>query len=283
MIRFAVSVSAVLVFAAILSAPAAAQETFHTCVGFIDEVPATITTQGVWCLRRDLGTNITSGVAIAIAAPNVTIACNQFKLGGLAAGPNTEARGIESRAPNTTIRGCNVRGFWYGIGIFSAGAVVEDNRLDGNLNLPIVVDGDRFTVRRNLVLASGRRNPGDWAAAIYVSGSTGDILDNVVTDVLSESVKGIVAFHVREIVIAGNRVKGLAGGPGGAVAIEVVGGGWATGNYAILRGNDVIGEGVHGVGLQCRFGAVGMARDNTIGGFSAAFDGCTNAIGNVIW
>src|SRR5690606_11400981 len=32
-------------------------ENHHTCEGFIDALPATISTQGVWCLRKDLATN----------------------------------------------------------------------------------------------------------------------------------------------------------------------------------------------------------------------------------
>ena len=36
-------------------------ETYQTCAGFIDALPATITTQGVWCLRKDLGTAMASG------------------------------------------------------------------------------------------------------------------------------------------------------------------------------------------------------------------------------
>src|SRR5262245_20959189 len=69
--------------------PAVAAESYDACAGFIDTVPTTISTQGVWCLRKDLATAVSNGAAISIEANNVTIDCNGFKLGGLAAGPGS--------------------------------------------------------------------------------------------------------------------------------------------------------------------------------------------------
>ena len=43
------------------SSPAAVAETYNTCTGFIDALPAVITTQGIWCLRQNLDTSATSG------------------------------------------------------------------------------------------------------------------------------------------------------------------------------------------------------------------------------
>ena len=101
--------------------PASAGESYDNCSGFIDSIPATITTQGVWCLRGDLSTAVGSGNAISVATNNVTIDCNQFKLGGLAAGPTSQAYGIFSERANTTVRNCNVRGFYAGIYVGSSG------------------------------------------------------------------------------------------------------------------------------------------------------------------
>jgi hypothetical protein len=42
--------------------------------------------QGVWCLRKDQSTANTSGSAITINTNNVTVDCNDFKIGELAAG-----------------------------------------------------------------------------------------------------------------------------------------------------------------------------------------------------
>src|SRR5690606_14004821 len=74
--------------------PANAAETYNTCAGFIDSVPATISKQGVWCLRKNLTTNVTLGYAITIATNTATIDCNGFKIGGLAAGNGAVTAGV---------------------------------------------------------------------------------------------------------------------------------------------------------------------------------------------
>ena len=46
---------ATLVLALAAAAPAAqAAESYDNCTGFIDSLPATISTHGVWCLRKNL-------------------------------------------------------------------------------------------------------------------------------------------------------------------------------------------------------------------------------------
>ena len=56
-----------------VSHSAHAAQSLDTCAGFLDTLPTTISTQGVWCLRHDLSTNIASGNAITVATNNVTI------------------------------------------------------------------------------------------------------------------------------------------------------------------------------------------------------------------
>src|SRR4249920_3466180 len=73
-----------------------AAQSYDNCTGFITSLPAVITTQGTWCLKQDLATTVTSGSAITINTNNVTIDCNDFKLGGLGAGLATLANGIYS-------------------------------------------------------------------------------------------------------------------------------------------------------------------------------------------
>ena len=119
-------------------------ETYQTCTGFIDSLPATISTQGTWCLRKDVSTGMTSGAAITIAANNVTIDCNHFKLGGLAAGSATTATGIQasSTRQNVAIRQCNIRGFRFGVMLDGgAGHLIEDNAFDGNTTFGMYVAG----------------------------------------------------------------------------------------------------------------------------------------------
>src|SRR5688572_10806481 len=108
--------------------PAHAAESYDNCTGTITSLPVTISTQGTWCLTQNLSTAITVGVAITVAANNVTIDCNDFKVGGLAGGISTNALGIAAvNALNTTIRNCGIRGFVEGvriIGASSAGALL---------------------------------------------------------------------------------------------------------------------------------------------------------------
>src|SRR4249920_1444376 len=73
-----------------------AAQSYDNCTGFITSLPATISTQGTWCLKQDLATAVTTGSAILINTNNVTIDCNDFKLGGLGAGLATLANGIYS-------------------------------------------------------------------------------------------------------------------------------------------------------------------------------------------
>src|SRR5688572_20901601 len=87
--------------AAVSLAPARATESYDGCTGFIDSLPATISTPGTWCLRGHRYTSITSGAAIRITANNVTLDCNDFRLSGLGAGAGTLAVGIDTGLPGT--------------------------------------------------------------------------------------------------------------------------------------------------------------------------------------
>jgi len=81
-----------------------------------------ITSQGVYCLNHDLATAMTSGNAIDIQTNNVTVDCNGYKIGGLAAGPSSVAYGIhaDTTRQNITIRNCGIRGFVEGIYLVAA-------------------------------------------------------------------------------------------------------------------------------------------------------------------
>ena len=87
-----------------LSTPARAAESYDNCTFTITSLPAVLSTPGVWCLKQDLSTNMTSGIAIDVQSNNVTVDCNGFKLGGLGGGPTSTARGIQSEdRANTTV------------------------------------------------------------------------------------------------------------------------------------------------------------------------------------
>ena len=270
---------------ALLFAPCAARgaESYDNCTGFITSVPATVSTQGTWCLKQDLATAISSGNAITIATNNVTIDCNDFKLGGLAAGIATAANGIYSfNRSNITVRHCNVRGFYFGVflqGGAGGGHAVEDNRLDGNTFIGVNVDGDGSVIRRNRVFDTGGSTL--QADAYGISGYyTVDILDNTVAGVTARSgangsAVGIYTNSSDSGNVNGNRVRGLLkDGTNFAVAVENV-----NDTRVAMRDNNVMGVGE--IGLTCGSSS-DTAKDNVINGFGLALVTCSDVGGNAI-
>jgi hypothetical protein len=265
--------------------PAQAAESYDNCTGFIDSVPATISTQGTWCLRQDISTAITSGVAITIATNNVTIDCNDFKLGGLAAGAGTLAYGINaSNRLNATVRHCNIRGFYIGLllsGAAGGGHTVEDNRFDGNTWIGLWTEGDGSVVRRNRVFDTGGSTSGlqPWGLLAY---NSADVLDNTVAGVAATSggngtVHGITTSTNLDGRVVGNGVRGLVkDGTGIAYGISNF-----SSNRLTLVGNHVVGDGSTGVGLLCQ-GANDSATDNVISGFATGISICSDDGGNVV-
>jgi parallel beta-helix repeat protein len=272
--------SLLAVLAGLHALPAQA-ETFHTCGTFINALPTVIGTQGVYCLSHDLSTSISAGSAIDIQSNNVTIDCNGFKIGGLAAGTSSNATGINAGATrlNITIRNCGIRGFYNGIYLQGgAGHLVEDNRLDNNLEVGIYVLGDNNRVRRNAIYDTGG-HPGGTAS--YGIRASADVIDNTVAGVFGADTitfpTGIVMSGAGTEA-RGNQVRGLA----------VAGGGTATGIAAkdftpglTFDGNRVsaaavtAGFGIHGDGDADSFCA-----GNTVGKFATAIAACQDAGGN---
>ncbi|HEY0660080.1 MAG TPA: right-handed parallel beta-helix repeat-containing protein [Lysobacter sp.] len=285
-IRSMFAAAALLASAAL---PTRAAESYDNCVGFIDTLPATIATQGVWCLRADLGTSMTDGAAITINTNNVTIDCNHFKLGGLAAGAGTAAAGIHAiNRLNTTVRNCSIRGFAYGVAFTgtaaSGGHVIEDNRFDGNTYTGIHVEGDGSVVRRNQVIDTG-------GATAYLGTAYGlfteysvDVLDNTISGVLPSpnqsgdgSAVGIYANVNLNGSISGNRVRGLVRlGTSSAYGIYS-----QNSDRVSMDRNHVVGDASSGsIGLRCS-SASGNTRDNIISGFATAIETCASS-GNMI-
>jgi len=253
-----------------------AAESYDSCTGFIDSVPVTITTQGVWCFRKDLSTNITDGNAITIATNNVAIDCNDFKLGGLAAGDGSKANGIYAKdRRNTVVRHCNVRGFHVGIDIFSgAGHLIEDNRLDNNLLAGIrILGGIGSLVQRNRVYDTGGAPDG---SPIYGMNVSADVIDNVVEGVFVVAKNGYaygIVLYAPGALARNNHVSGLvAAGTGKA-------GGMFSGTTGMtLDGNQIISTAaITGSGIA---GASSACRNNTVSGFSVAASNCQDGGGN---
>jgi hypothetical protein len=286
MARFDLCACAILMLASLLGPRAAqAAESYDNCNNYITSLPAVITTQGTWCLKQDLTTSIATGDAITINTNNVTIDCNDFKIGGLAAGIGTQTHGITANTRfNVTIRNCNIRGFFIGIYLIGPGGghVVEDNRLDGNTAIGIDVAGDGSVVRRNRVFDTGGSTVYAHAFGI-VTQYTADVIDNTVSGAIARSGGGGNAIGIGADTnpsgrIIGNGVSGLVR-DGGGINKGISN---TTSDRIILRNNDVVGDGsVGSVGLSCTT-ANGSARDNVISAFATAIDTCANSGGNTV-
>ena len=265
--------------------PARAAQSYDNCTAFIDTLPATISTQGTWCLRHDVTTAITIGNAITINTNNVTIDCNDFKIGGLQAGTGTTTYGIYATDRlNATVRHCGIRGFYYGIllvGGSGGGHLVEDNRFDGNTSRGLYVSGDGSLVQRNRVNTTGGSTV-DLGVAYGITATYGvDILDNSVDGVAPAADNGGsgTAYGIYSAInltgsLNGNRVRGLAPmGAGGAYGIFNS----SSGRISLER-NHVTGPG--NFGLRCT-DSTGRAKDNILGGFGTAVLNCADDGGNV--
>lgn len=273
--------------AAFLPTPTArAAESFEGCAGFIDTLPATITTQGVWCLRKDLGTSMASGAAITVATNNVTIDCNGFKVGGLGAGDTSTARGVQATDRlNITVRNCALRGFHHGIelsGENGGGHLVEGNRIDQNLVRGIFVEGENNLVRDNRVFDTGGAPS---ATTSWGMGGTGDFIGNTVSG-------GFVAYpntqYVYGIVVVGtgtvrdNIIRGLTktqGVTGAATGIHV-----GTADGVVIRDNHVsaIEAGfTGGYGIWGGGSTQSTCTGNMISEYSGTIGGCLDGGGNV--
>ena len=262
-----------LLLAAAGLVPQARAET-STCTS-ITTLPTVISTQGVYCLKQDLSTAITTGSAITINTNNVTIDCNDFKIGGLGGGPNTLASGIsaENRS-NITVRNCNVRGFYNGVNLAGAAGgyhLVEKSRFDLNTGNGILLSGDGGTVRNNRVYDTG--NSAGSVAGIQTYGAV-DILDNSINNVIAKPGSGMPVYGILTNVgagreISGNRISGLvAEGP---VGLRL---GIYNLNSAglMIRGNSIYFPSpltANDTGIRCQSAVPSASRDNILNNFAA--------------
>jgi len=218
--------------------PAHAAESYDNCTGFIDSLPATIGSQGTWCLRKDLSTGMSSGQAILVATNNVTLDCNDFKIGGLSAGVATEAVGIRAQArQNISVRNCSVRGFNYGVSLAGDNHSVVDSRFDLNTLVGIYMSGDGNEARSNVVSATGGQPLTGFALGIVLAGPGARVLDN--------------------------RVHGVSAMPDAGGLNRLAGGIQADGGSGAIVGNVVTGIDSAGTAHGIRV-YQGIVRDNVV-------------------
>ena len=288
MIRILASGFLLVALALGLAAPriCLAAESYDNCTGFITSVPASISTPGTWCMNSDL-TAANVSVAIFIAANNITIDCNGFKL--VAGSGASSATGIMSGSHvNTTVRHCDIRGFQMGVSLMSTASTtetadssgtIEDNRFDGNTGVAINVTGDGSVIRRNWVYNTGNST---YPPTGIATKGTVDIQDNTVSGVVvgsGGSGPPVGIFNTRGLgsSISGNRVRGLIPGGFSTTTYGILLDGQAT-----LRNNEVTGDGgANSYGIGCA-DSKGRTKNNLINGFETGIMVCSNDGGNVI-
>jgi hypothetical protein len=254
---------------------ARAAESYDACNFEITSLPAVLGTAGTWCLKKDLGTAIATGTAVYITANNVTLDCNGFRLGGLAAGPATQTEGVVAgNRQNVVIRNCLLRGFLTGVHLVGGTALIEDNRIDGMGWTALWIETDQSTIRRNLVSDTGGSPHASYAMGIWAHDTT-DVHDNTVSGVQPAVVEsaagayGILVSGSGGATVAGNTVRGVA--PTGEIGTTAI---MLDAPRSIAEGNRLVGDpAIGGTSIHCT-STGGASVRNTIVGFAAGATGC---------
>lgn len=262
-------------------------ESHAACTGFIDSVPAVVTSPGVWCLQHDLATAQASGAAITLAADDVTLECNGFKIGGLAAGTATDALGVvATQRTQVTIRDCGIRGFRSGIQLINVEQVlVERNRLDNSREEGMRILAVGGIVRRNRVSATGGRPDSEESTGFDLYGV--DVVeDNVVSGITVASTRSQRArgfrLHGQGMTVRGNRVRGLVIDRSLSPGLITASGISVSGPSARVIDNQVVSDIFYGVGIQGSSNGVTRCIGNTVGRFrSNTYLACADGGGNV--
>jgi hypothetical protein len=274
-----------LLATALAPSAARAAQSYDNCTGFIKTLPATISVQGTWCLSQDVSTAIATGAAITVATNNVTLDCNDFKIGGLAAGAATKAVGVQAQNRlNVTVRRCNIRGFYHGVQLVNdadGGHLLEDNRFDANTYTGISISGDGSIVRGNAVRDTGGSTVTQGSAYGIATVGSVDLRDNLVSGVMptpnTNGVAvpyGIYTYQNPDASIGGNTVRGLvSAGAGVGRGIYNV----ASGRVSLVD-NHVIGSG-NGTGIACT-SQTSRIKHNVVAGFTTLVLSCGDAGGN---
>jgi len=276
-----------------LAVPPAARaaQDYDGCTGFIDSLPATVSTPGVWCLRKDLSTPMSSGQAITLGADDVTLDRNDFKLGGLAAGTGASVSGISaSGRERATVRRCNVRGFRWGISIGGgSGHLVEDNRLEDSRYVGIMASNVGVVhVRRNRVVDTGGVPENIDFHGIYCDAPAGGVCH--VEDNTVDGVAGVSGWYSTAIGIrvprtmggrvAGNSVRNLVptglGTHARGIYLDPTEGAYTTvSDNRLALGTPVAGS----IAIAC-FGSDTTAGGNAAWGFAFGLSNCIDDGGN---
>lgn len=191
--------------------PARAGEGTDNCTGFITAIPATIATQGVWCLSADLSMSQANWHAIEVEAPNVTVDCNGHRLVSTAGAANFSIAVRSMENVNTTVRDCSIHDFAMGVAIGGGGGhLVEDNHFRGIRATAVsVTTGSNNLVRRNRIENTGGSQSISTTGVIRANA---DIVDNTINGLAPQTgnsaLTGIVVLGP-DLEVSRNAVRGF--------------------------------------------------------------------------
>lgn len=252
----------------------------------ITSLPTTIDSGGVYCLKQNRGTNITSGNAITITANNVTIELNGFVLGGLSAGENTEATAIGAFGRrNISVRNGIVRGFQFGISLqggelTSSGHVIEDLTIERSRSNGITMGGANIQIRNNRIVGTGRNS--NTNSGILLRNAVDTIVqNNTITGVdattapnaTSNTAQGIFLFDTRRVHILNNNISNLISQSG--VTDGGINGNQGDNTGTVVSGNiinnvGVISDSDFGISFSTSLGRISVCRNNVVVNFPSA-------------
>jgi len=234
-------------------------------------LPFTIKKSGVWCLgaSRNWSGAAPNTAAITIAASDVILDLNGFKLIGSNAGIGTEADGVAaSNQRNITVRNGSIRGFYIavqlddhsGAGTIGGRYTLEDLFVSDSTYEGINLAGSDVVVRRVHISAVGGSTAVSNSNAHgirFYPGSNALIVDNVVREVHPVGVGQGVGIYVDGFndVVDNNTVQNAAPIVGNTVGIAL-GGAVDVAFFVNNKGNG------WGTCINASVGKNGRYRDN---------------------
>lgn len=258
---------ALVSLASLLASPGFAETT--QCK-VIKSIPNVISKPGVYCLKRNFTTKITSGHAIEIRANNVTLDLNGFRLSGRN-GKATTADGIyalqrrEITVKNGTINGFRNAVYFrdYTPHTTSGNHLIENLRVQNSTVAGIQVFGEGSVVRNSQAIQIGRSGT-CGAYGINIAGPSTRVVGNDVSEARSGTcaAAGIHMTYADGGIVRDNRINGVSSGnAAGSYGVLV-----ENGQGMIVRGNDISDPGEYGLRFSGAPG--GIYIDNLVTGAS---------------
>ena len=271
--------------------PALAAQDDDNCNNYITALPATITTQGTWCLAQDLVSPVEQSgqTLVTVDANNVVIDCNHFMIDALPHGPGTGSYGIYApNRNNLVVRNCVLRGMNIPVFVYGDGAVVEHNLMLQSRNRGMYLQGDNNTARFNRIIDTGGSTTNlSWALGISAFGDA-DIHDNLIDGLTATPgggfwASGIAVNNTGEgpqarMSIQRNRIRGLVSDTGQQSTAILV---YYRGSV-VIRDNLVYGPGDGHLGIHCQDAVASDVRGNLVLGASMPLVGCADDGGNTL-